>query len=128
MLEGIPCGTCDNPSIFMHANQGITFDIAAIQRALGEKQIMRFESICGISQLAPDYGKSDIFVLVDGKIRFHQKDIIRGQAFKISFDLTDKDQFLTLVAASSPGKELPEGARYEVGDWCLFARPVLVLN
>lgn len=129
ILNGITYGTEANPSIFMHTNQGITFDIAAIRKALHGTRIVRFESICGISQTAASsYGLADMYVLVDGQVRFCQKDIQKGQSCVVHIELQDGDRFLTLVTATSPDKKVPESYNIEHGDWCLFGTPVLVLE
>lgn len=129
VLNGIPYGTPNNPSIFMHTNQGITFDIAAIRKALHGTRIVRFESLCGISQTAAtNYGLADMYVLVDGQVRFRQQAIQKGQSCMITIELREEDRFLTLVTATSEGKQVPESYNAEHGDWCLFAEPVLILE
>lgn len=127
-LNGIVYGTADSPAIFIHANQGITYDLAAMRRALQGAPIVRFESVCGISQTAVLHGMADFYVLVDGQVRFHQSDIRKDQFCDVRVDLSGKDRFLTLATAASPNKKTPEGLNIEHGDWCLFGNPRLILE
>lgn len=127
-LNGIVYGTADSPAIFIHANQGITFDLRAIRRALQGTPIVRFDAICGISQTAVLYGMADFYVLVDGQVRFHQAEIQKDQFCDVHVDLAGGDRFLTLVTVASPNKTVPEGLNLEHGDWCLFGNPRLVLK
>jgi hypothetical protein len=127
-LNGIVYGTANSPAIFIHANQGITFDLQMIRRALQGTPIMRFEAICGISQTAVLYGMADFYVLVDGQVRFHQGEIQKDQFCDVRVDLNGSDRFLTLVTVASPNKIVPEGLNMEHGDWCLFGNPNLVLE
>ena len=128
-LDGTAYGTSENPAVFMHTNQGITFDLAAIRNALHGTSIVRFESVCGISQTAPtDYGMANLYVLVDGQVRFVRTDMQKGQSCAIHLALSDQDRFLTLVTVESGDKKVPAGYNSEHGDWCLFGRPVLRLE
>ncbi len=127
-LNGIVYGTADSPAIFIHANQGITYDLAAMRRALQGAPIVRFESVCGISQTAVLHGMADFYVLVDGQVRFHQSDIRKDQFCDVRVDLSGKDRFLTLATVASPNKKTPEGLNIEHGDWCLFGNPRLILE
>ena len=130
VLEGIYYGTPQNPAIFMHTNQGVTFDLDSIRKTVHSTEIVRFKSLCGISEVAPDYGLADITVLVDGQVRFNQKNITKAQSFRIDITLTPQDRFLTLLTTISVGKQRPEEGRLnlEHGDWCLFGNPVLELE
>jgi hypothetical protein len=128
MLNGTAFGTAENPAIFIHANQGITFDLAAIREALRGPALVRFEAVGGISQTAPEHGLADLYVLVDGQVRFYQPAIQKGQFCQVQVNLEQRDRFLTLVSVTHPGKQLPAGLNQEHGDWTLFGRPVLVLQ
>lgn len=127
-LNSITYGIPAKPAIFIHTNQGITFDLAAIRKALHGVRIVRFESVCGISQTAVDFGLADITVLVDGQTRFSQKKTEKSQFRAVNVQLHDGDRFLTLMTTISSEKELPEKYNREHGDWCLFGEPVLVLE
>ncbi len=127
-LNNVFYGTPENPAIFMHTNQAITFDLAAIRKALQGAEMARFRSICGVSQTAVDFGLADVTVLVDGQIRFNRKNIQKGQSSEIDVPLGERDRFLTLLTTISEGKQVPEGYNREHGDWCLFGRPTLDLE
>lgn len=128
MLNGVYYGNAESPAIFIHANQGITFDLESMRQALKGVRILGFESVGGISATAPEYGLSDLYVLVDGKVRFFQRAVGKGQFCRISVPLDPKDRFLTLAAVVHPGKLVPAGYNEEHGDWCLFGAPVLRLE
>jgi hypothetical protein len=128
VLNGIYYGNDESPAIFIHANQGITFDLEAVREAFKGIRIPRFESVGGISATAPEYGLADLYVLVDGKVRFHQPALQKGQFCRISIPLEPQDRFLTLAAVTHPGKQVPAGYNQEHGDWCLFGAPVLMLE
>ncbi|MEJ5260104.1 MAG: hypothetical protein WHS88_07945 [Anaerohalosphaeraceae bacterium] len=127
-LNGVYYGNAASPAIFLHANQGITFDLEAIRQALKGAAILRFDSVGGISATAPEYGLADLYVLVDGKVRFYQPAVQKSQFCRISVELRPQDRFLTLAATTHPGKQVPAGFNEEHGDWCLFGAPVLVLE
>lgn len=128
VLNGIQYGQAANPAIFIHANQGITFDLGAVREALKGVEIHQFESVGGISATAAEHGLADLYVLVDGRVRFSQSAIQKGQFCSIRVELGPKDRFLTLAAVTHPGKQVPAGLNQEHGDWCLFGNPVLVLK
>jgi len=131
-LSSVRYGSRDNPSIFIHANQGITFDLDTMRQGLGGKHFSRFSALCGISEIAPPDGLADIYVLVDGQVRFCQKNIEKGQSYNIDFPLNDQNRFLTLVTVTSENKEnLRREKKLSVptyGDWCMFANPSIVLE
>jgi len=126
-LDGITYGTEQNPSIGIHPNQGITFDLDAIRRSLDGLDVVRFESLAGVSETAlayisdPNEHKVDVWVLVDGQERFVKHGQTAGDApLEISVELQPEDQFLSL--AVTDGKD---GIGY---DWALFGRPRLLVE
>ena len=131
-LNNVYYGTPQNPAIFMHTNQGITFDLDRIRNAVDSTEIIAFKSVCGISETGPDYGLADITVLVDGQVRYSQKNIVKAQSFQIDVPLKSNDRFLTLMTTVSTEKKEPEDdngkLNLEHGDWCLFGNPVLNLK
>jgi hypothetical protein len=135
----------DNPSsIYIHANQGITFDLDAIRQIVPNKLIYRFTSKCGISntlenykdklsawssrsnqwtKLTPDSTNADFYVLVDGEVRFSKVDVTMSDgAIDIFIEIFPEDRFLTLV--STQGSDEWGNAN----DWTLFAEPRLLFN
>lgn len=107
----------------LHPDAGITFDLAAIRRAVPGLRIIGFKSRFGISDEAkgasanPD---ADIFILVDGKESFtHLKYNRNDDLLDIAIELNDTDRFLTIVCTEGTANS---------GDWPLFVEPVLELS
>lgn len=120
----------ENPSIFLHANAGVTFDLSCYRSRLPGVKIARFTTEVGISDSAPKNAIADSWVLVDGQVRYHNAEPMqRGKAPEtITVDITDQDRFLTLV--TTDGGVLYEGYdENRIGyDWCIFGRPVLIME
>lgn len=133
-LGGKTYGTVQNASIYIHANQGITFDLKAIRKSVGELNVTGFSARAGISESVLDYPKliirnaagqitsplASFYVLVDGQVRFEKINVTpEDTALSIDIPLTANDQFLTLMATQGSDKmEITH-------DWTLFAEPVL---
>lgn len=113
--------------ISLHANLGITFDLDQIRQGLGEVKVRRFSARAGLPlPQEEDIGEVDVWVLIDGQVRFVQKDIRSSQMFDIGFDIASEERFLTLVATDS---ETGPPARHPSNcDRCFFAEPVLELG
>jgi hypothetical protein len=128
-LAGRMFGTKDSPSIGMHPNTGITFDLDKIRSSMPNVEISRFRALCGVSETAAQYAardsdpnqiKVDFWVLVDGRIKFSRKLVaVPSQAEKIDIPIGPNDRFLTL-ATTNPGNYLY--------CWSMFAEPMLDLN
>ncbi len=118
-LQGQPFGTLANPSIFMVPNMGITFDLEEIRRSLPSGlKVISFSCLYGLCDSDAEIGRSDFWVLVDGRVRDQQAGLqSNGEAIPASVPLKDTDRFLTLITTDNDGI----GTR----DWCLFARPML---
>ena len=81
--------------ISMHANLGVTFDLDRIRQGLGEVKIRRFSARAGLPlSQEEDVAEADIWVLIDGQIRFVQKDVRSSQMFDIAFDIAPDERFL----------------------------------
>ena len=133
-LRGTVYGTSERPGLYMHANQGITFDLEAIRRYT-KMDIRRFTSICGVSESYGDHDhntvgaknqagepKASFYVLVDGRKKFAQRDMTYlDKAVEISIEIGPQDRFLTLVTTEGSDKS-------NDGDWTLFGEPVLMLE
>ena len=134
-LGGLEYGTPERSAIYIHANQGITFDLQAI-REYTQMEIKSFASNCGVSETYGDYAetirkvrqfqsiktpKASFHVLVDGKEKFIRKDITHLDGpVVISVEIAPQDRFLTLATT--------EGSDKNDGDWTLFGEPVLILQ
>ena len=134
-LGGMEYGTYERPAIYIHANQGITFDLQAIRDYTG-MEIDSFKSICGVSETYAEYAeairkvrqyqdiqlpKASFYVLVDSRERFVRKEMthLDGPAV-IQVDIAPEDRLLTLVTT--------EGSDKNDGDWTLFGEPTLMLR
>ena len=133
-LAGKTYGTGQYAAIYMHANQGITFDLDAIRKSVGGLNLVRFHARAGISESVMDYPelivrnaegriespRACFYVLVDGTVRFEKIDVSPEDAAEtIDIPLTAQDRFLTLVTTQGSDKM---GINH---DWTLFAEPVL---
>ncbi len=132
-LHGTEYGNSENPSIYMHASQGITFDLNAIRQHFPGLAINRFETICGISESLLEYigtirrkmpnqplPIAGFHVLLDGQMKF-SRDLPAGQNEVITIPISSQDRFLTLITT-----EGPDGTHFN--DWALFAEPYLYLE
>ncbi|MCE5185232.1 MAG: NPCBM/NEW2 domain-containing protein [Planctomycetaceae bacterium] len=121
-LAGQPCGTRENPSLLMHANAGITFDLEAFRRVYGDGSLKAFTAVCGLSpapgQIAQDNApRASFFVLVDGQEVFSAIDLsAQDTPQPIDIKLNDFNRFLTLVTTQGADNTIDN-------DLCLFARP-----
>ncbi|MBI9016141.1 MAG: NPCBM/NEW2 domain-containing protein [Phycisphaerae bacterium] len=122
IYKGVKYGNQKHPSIAMHTNVGMTFDLEAIRRANPGSHIKAFRALCGISdQAISNSSKADFWVLVDGQQKFsiiEQKPMSNFRSIDILINSTDK--YLTLITTDndlSPSN-----------DWCFFAKPVLILD
>lgn len=132
-LRGTEYGNTENPSIYMHASQGITFDLNAIRQRFPGLAIHRFETVCGISESILDYiGNirqkrpneplpiAGFHVLLDGQLKF-SRNIPAGQSDVVHIPISSQDRYLTLITT-----EGPDGTHFN--DWALFAEPYLYLE
>lgn len=119
------------PSIFMHANLGVTFDLDKIRGDFRDGDLVRFAAEATLSPAATrDNGNVDAWVLVDGKVRFCQRNMkVKGQTFPIDIELGTSDRFLTLVTTDGGDMDfLEEGKRATDSDWGLFLKPRLIVS
>lgn len=127
--EGI-YGTTTCPSIYMHANLGITFDLDAIRSDYNRAEITQFIADVAMSPAATRFGNVDAWVLVDGKVRFYQAQIKeKGKLYSVRVELKPTDRFLTLLTTDGGDIDYPEaGRRATDSDWAVFTRPRLLLS
>lgn len=123
-----------SPHLLMHANMGVTFDLAAIRRLMPEVQITAFRSECGIRRWVPraESSNADFWVLVDGQLRLKKEKVKAGEIHSVYIALSEKDQFLTLVETqgNDPERRTMEDSVLTAidSDWGMFANPTLVLE
>jgi hypothetical protein len=111
--------------LLVHPNNGITFDLTAIRGTNPDHRLARFLAVVGNTETSAQYGDArtvwaDVWVLVDGKIRFRRREIngFTG-GLRIAIPLTDQDRFLTLIAT--------DGGNGLWWDWIIFGDPRLEL-
>ena len=132
-LQGRVFGTKAFPSIGMHANAGVTFDLEALRRSIPDRHITHFRSLCGVSDTVALFCKEgyygnpkyrvtvDFWVLVDGKVQFHNTlNAVPSEPVSIDVALPYTARFLTLMTTESQG-----GRSF---CWGMFAKSVLELE
>ncbi len=128
-LNGEEFGTKDNSSLGMHANQGITFDLAAIRRDLPSVKIKSFRALTGISQTATKYmfeikreerAAVEFKVYLDGEKVHDARMTNTDEAAEIEIPIGPQSKYLTLAVTESDWT-----VAYA---WGMFGRPELVLE
>lgn len=96
-LNGIDYNKKDHSILGLHANAGITYDLAAIRKTIGQIDLS-FESVVGYGG-KNDKGRADIRIYLDGKIVFKQAGLgMKDGGFPVRIPLSTKTHFLTLVS------------------------------
>jgi hypothetical protein len=115
--------------IYLHSNIGITFDMQKIRQASPNLKLLRFNAFVGTVQYLNDivlgtgeYSKYDVWVLVDGQVRFSAK-ALRFDSREISVELSDQDRFLSLIVTDGQAVNC-QGQPANHFDTCGFADPV----
>ncbi len=120
-LGGLEYCTPERAGINMHANLGITFDLAAIRRAHSGYEITQLLTDAGVSQsVTSDRARASLWILVDGQVRFQVQGMVRGDHRSVEVDLAPNDRFLTLVST--------DGGNGLGGSFAVFGEPVLWLE
>ncbi len=129
VLSGHAYGSSDRPCILMHANLGITFDLAEIAVLNAGLRIERFRSAYGVAESGTDRPcNADFWVLVDGRVRFSRTGVkVKGIAGQIDVELAETDRFLTLITTDGGDADVAGGLRGTDSDWCVFVEPNLEL-
>jgi hypothetical protein len=110
------------------ANIGITFDLNAIRQTMPGTVITAFDSTAGIPALSePDDAEVDLWVLVDGEVRFVKQDVRIPTLSRIHVPLNPQDHFLTLVITDSQNPDPVEKNIWSYRDRCFWKDPVLEL-
>jgi len=126
----------EKPSLFLHPNMGITFDLNKIRRQIPTLEIQRFTAECGIAvsvrealkKMYPDGNipseetpSADLLILVDGKVRQMLTGInLASGILKIDVEIQPADRFLTLASTDSN-----QSFRY---DWLVLVQPELKIT
>ncbi|HOQ04172.1 MAG TPA: NPCBM/NEW2 domain-containing protein [Anaerohalosphaeraceae bacterium] len=127
-IGGREFGTADYPGLFMHANLGITFDLKAIRRDLPTGfRFTHFAAEAGLSSDIDRTPNAEVWVLVDGQVRFHTRLQDKSQCVPIRIELKETERFLTLVTTDGGDVDHPgqPGMRATDSDWCVFGNPRL---
>jgi hypothetical protein len=122
MIGGQRYGTVEKPTLGMHPNAGITFDLDRIRADNPGTAIAAFQALGAISETAPQFPEEEVtfWVLVDGEVRFqHVMSQRSSQAATIRVALSDSARFLTLVTTC------PGNTDYA---WAVWALPFLELR
>jgi hypothetical protein len=122
-MGGVDYASAGHGLLFMHANKGITFDLEVIRRTSPGSKLVRFRAMAGNQEdpsLHGEYVRADIWVLVDGRVRFQRREINSTQGvFQIAIPIGEHDRFLTLAAT--------DGGNSTRADWIMFGDPRLEL-
>lgn len=132
-LQGQPQNWSELPCISMGSNQGITFDLDVIRRALPGVTLSSFTSHCGLSDTVKPYRSriietlgtpvpvANLYVIVDGQERFSRLHMTpMDDPASVRFKLTEDDRYLTLMVTG--GRD-----RNTLYDWAVFVNPTLEL-
>ena len=120
-----------NPCIFMHSNLGITFNLNAFRQRFPGVKIAQFQCNTGVSSTAPGPFDVDIWVLIDGQVRYKKTGVTqKGLLDSLKIDIREQDSFLTLI--TTEGKNTQDNVDYvrsSIGcDWVIFGEPILKLE
>ncbi|MBI1368555.1 MAG: hypothetical protein GC162_07855 [Planctomycetes bacterium] len=114
--------------IGMHANAGITFDLAAMRELNPGWDLAEFtatvanvENVNGIHPQTKQHVSADVFVLVDGQSRFEARDFNSARGVTpIHVTLSPDARYLTLIAS--------DGGNGYAYDWLVFGDALIDLQ
>jgi hypothetical protein len=116
-----PAGTA---CLSMWGSQGITFDLDRIRQDLVGIQIDRFTARAGIANgQGTDRIDTDLWVLVDGVVRFVQKSLPLTETIDIEVSLDAQARFMTLITTARDTTPMSSNE-----NWYVFQDPVLELS
>ncbi|AQQ08661.1 FecR protein [Sedimentisphaera cyanobacteriorum] len=125
-LQGVKQSYPENSALFIHPNQGITFDLDKIEQVVQGKEFSRFTAEFGLSDSVFDNDNfvvplnnfevfeegqlnCDLQVLVDGQLRFEKSNQSPSQKpSRVDLTLKPEDRFLTLIVTIPIEDNLPE--------------------
>jgi hypothetical protein len=100
-LAGVDYASPGHRGLLLHANVGITFDLAAIRQANPDHKLLRFVAVAGNPETASTQGEAvsaNLWVFLDGQPRFRRREINGTHgAIPVAVPLSGTDRFLTLV-------------------------------
>jgi ferric-dicitrate binding protein FerR (iron transport regulator) len=117
MLGNVDYSRPDRWFLYLHANVGLTFDLAALRRLHPGSALQRFHAVVG--NIRPGTLENplpvELFVLADGELRFHRR--FEGRdIFTVDLPLNDSDRALSLI--------ITDGGAGNAGDDIMFGDPV----
>ena len=136
-LNGTSFGTPENPSISIHSNQGITFDLSKIRQNIPVGEIKEFRSLIGISETVKKYideaktldmqtlsrrtfSTADFWIFLDGRKVYELKMANSDKPVQVNIPIDIQDRYLTLVVT--------EGSDGWAFDWAIFGQPELIID
>jgi hypothetical protein len=124
VLNNIEFGTQKKPTIAMHSNLGLTFDLDVIRDQVPiDNKVRRFQSLFGITEDStwdsPESQKVDVWILIDGVSVYQKTGVVKGEALNIDVEIRNTARFLSLIVT--------DGADTIGTDWAAFGRPILEL-
>lgn len=97
-MAGVDYAAANHSSMLTHANAGLTIDLRAIRRLHPDRTLVRFRTQFGNDDTKPkDTGKIEVFILVDGQVKFARQMDRRAPPITIDIPLAAGDGFLTLA-------------------------------
>lgn len=111
--------------ISMHANAGITFDLKALRHDLPGLAITDFTAQAGLPLPHGGDAKVDLWVLVEGRVRFKALGLRKSQMVDVRVTLRPTDRFLSLVVTD--GRKFGSADYASSQDRCFWADAVLSL-
>ncbi len=97
-VDGQVYDAVNDPSIYLHANLGITFDLNKIRNDLPGLSIEGFKTLCVREIIEKSYPKASFVILVDGVVKFKSGATLPGDSIPVDLEINETDGFLTLVA------------------------------
>lgn len=128
-LAHVRYGTPENPTIVIHANAGITFDLKALQSTYTNFSINGFTVQLGLAdnEYSGFSPQADFWVLIDGHVQSHLTAVRPGTVYDVFVPLVQSARFLSLIVTESGSAERPDQwyHRPTVGDWFILGNPGL---
>ena len=119
IMKGQSLGTLAHPSLSLHPNAGVTFDLNQIRADHPGQALSRFTTRAGLSEVIPNARKSEvhIWVLLDGQVVTHLNyPKSKSGSQDLDIPIPAQTRFLTLMSAC------PWDAGFS---WTFLADPML---
>lgn len=124
ILDGVRLDQNDVRALTLHPNMGLTFDLQRIRRSLPGPRPVRLRARVGLSETIAHFvdadPESEVWVLLDGRVRLRQRIRLREGGFDINVPLRPADQFLSLAVTDAN-----QDVAYK---WVVFVNPVIELE